>query len=211
MNSNPSLILSHDNPRNTTLDCDALGIHYQVTSDSHLLVTSKTTRVHRWDRRSNQNILVAEWIRHNFHSDEFKFPNANGGVTVPVKTFMDCHLGFATKCVHLIEGWGIHSDLQQYMVICRKRWSKVHMAGKNALSGTSCTFIIFFQWLTSFLYSCKCFVSEDGREGAPIARYHGKSHLINAHNAYLELLPGSERTLDTLVCAFFATTFNPSH
>ncbi|KLO20079.1 hypothetical protein SCHPADRAFT_884837 [Schizopora paradoxa] len=175
MNSNPSLVLSHDNPRNTTLDCDALGIHYQVTSDSHLLVTSKTTRVHRWDRRSNQNILVAEWIRHNFHSDEFKFPNSNGGVTVPVKTFMDCHLGFATN-----------------------EWSFVGNDGRR-YTWQEKTHLVLPKKIFAFF---KCFVSEDGREGAPIARYHGKSHLINAHNAYLELLPGSERTLDTLVLTF---------
>lgn len=97
MNSNPSLILSNDNLRNTTFDCDAFGIHYQVSTEKHLLVNGKNTQVRRWDQRSNQNILIAEWERHNFHTDVFKFPNANGGASVPVSTFMNRKWGFTKK------------------------------------------------------------------------------------------------------------------
>lgn len=87
---NTSLILSHNDIRNTTLDCDALGI--QVVSDEGLLTTGKTTQIRRWDNKSGQFIPVAEWERHTFEPDVFKFPN---GQTIPASTFMTSNRGFA--------------------------------------------------------------------------------------------------------------------
>ncbi|KLO20082.1 hypothetical protein SCHPADRAFT_28935 [Schizopora paradoxa] len=164
MDSNPSLFLSHDNLRNTTLDCDALGIHYQVSSEKHHLITGKNTKVHRWDKQSGQNVLVAEWERRNFHSDEFKFPNATGGVTVPVSTFMKKHHG-----------------------LFKTEWSFVGDDGRR------------YTWREK---AHLCFVSDNDEEGEQIARFHGRTILIHAHKAYLELFPGFERTLNTLVLTF---------
>lgn len=88
---NPSLILSQNDVRNTTLDCDALGIHYQVVSEIGLLTPGKTTQVRRWDSHSKRFIPIAEWVRRAVDSDEFKFPR---GDTVAVSTFMTRKMGF---------------------------------------------------------------------------------------------------------------------
>lgn len=101
MNSNPSLILSHDNLRNTTFDCDALGIHYEVSTEKHhLIVNGNNTKILRWDKRSNQSNLIAEWERHTFASDEFKFPSATGSTAVPVNKFLERRYKFTKKFVH---------------------------------------------------------------------------------------------------------------
>ena len=91
--STASLIFSHNDIRNTTLDCDSLGIHYQVVSDSGLLTTGKNTQLRRWDSQSNQQVTIAEWERHSFQSDVFRFPAR--GESVPVSTFMTKKRGFA--------------------------------------------------------------------------------------------------------------------
>ncbi|KLO20083.1 hypothetical protein SCHPADRAFT_992192 [Schizopora paradoxa] len=164
MSSNPSLIMSHDSLRNTTFDCDALGIHYQVSTEKRHLICGKNTKVNRWDKQSNGNLLVAEWERHSFHSDEFKFPNATGGgtVTVPVSTFIKKHYGFTKKFGMMVES---------------KPGGKRHI------------------WWYVALH-------QNGEEGEQIARFHDRTILFNAHKAYLELFPGFEKTLNTLVLTF---------
>ncbi len=44
----------------------------------------------------------------------------------------------------------------------------------------------------------KAHVVEDGRRGAPIANFHRRAFL-GSENAYLELSPGYEGTLDSLI------------
>ncbi len=52
----------------------------------------------------------------------------------------------------------------------------------------------------------KAYASEAGKTGAPIAKYHKRHVLFGRRNAYLELYPGYEGTLDTLVvCVVFIT------
>ncbi len=43
--NNPSLVLSHDDILNTNLDCDALGIHYQVSTASKFLGSSANNAI----------------------------------------------------------------------------------------------------------------------------------------------------------------------
>ncbi len=42
----------------------------------------------------------------------------------------------------------------------------------------------------------KAYASEAGKTGAPIAKYHKRHVLFGRRNAYLELYPGYEGTLD---------------
>ncbi|KLO20084.1 hypothetical protein SCHPADRAFT_992193 [Schizopora paradoxa] len=159
-----SLIFSHNDIRNTTLDCDSLGIHYQVVSDSGLLRTGKNTQVRRWDSRSNQQVTIAEWERHSFSSDVFKFPAR--GESVPVSTFMTKKRGFGK-----IKRSFVGDDGRRY--IWRVKSS-----------------------------SLEAFVSENGQKGARIAKFHSRHILFGRPHATLELFPGYERTLDTLVLTF---------
>jgi len=161
-----SLILSRDDMRNTTFDCDSLGIHYQVTSEVGLFITGKTTQVRRWDNQSRQFVLIAEWERHNFQSDVFKLPRRTGGDSVPVSTFLTRKSGF-TKTERSFVG----DDDRRYT------W-KVKSSELMA------------------------YASEAGKTGAPIAKYHKRHVLFGRRNAYLELYPGYEGTLDTLVLTF---------
>jgi len=161
-----SLILSHNDLRNTTFDCDSLGIHYQVTSKVGLFTTGKTTQVRRWDNQSRQFVLIAEWERHNFQSDVFKFPRRTGSDTVPVSTFLTRKSGF-TKTKRSFVG----DDGRRYT------W-KVKSSELVA------------------------YASEAGRKDAPIAKFHEKHVFFGRRNAYLELFPGYEGTLDTLVLTF---------
>ncbi len=46
----------------------------------------------------------------------------------------------------------------------------------------------------------KAYASEAGRKDAPIAKFHERHVFFGRRNAYLELFPGYEGTLDTLVC-----------
>ncbi len=82
-----SLILSRDDMRNTTFDCDSLGIHYQVTSEGGLFTTGKTTQVRRWDSQSRQFALIAEWERHNFQSDVFNYRGGQAATRFPSRRF----------------------------------------------------------------------------------------------------------------------------
>ncbi|KLO20080.1 hypothetical protein SCHPADRAFT_884838 [Schizopora paradoxa] len=160
---NASLTLSHNDIRNTTLDCDSLGIHYQVMSDIGLLATGKNTQIRRWDNQLRQFIPVAEWERHSFESDVFKFPN---GRTFPVSTFMSSNRGFAK-----IERTFVGDDGRRYSWLAR----------------------------TSELTA---YSSENDSMGAPIAKFHSRRILFGRRNASLELFPGYEKTLDTLVLTF---------
>jgi len=47
-------------------------------------------------------------------------------------------------------------------------------------------------------------VVEDGRRGAPIANFHRRA-FFGSENAYLELFPGYEGTLDSLIVTFLFT------
>lgn len=48
----------------------------------------------------------------------------------------------------------------------------------------------------------KAYVLEDGEVGAPVARFQWSHKVIGHENTHLELFPGYERTLDSLVCKF---------
>ncbi|CAG7852295.1 SubName: Full=Uncharacterized protein {ECO:0000313/EMBL:CCA71140.1} [Serendipita indica DSM 11827] len=59
------LLASNNSVRNTTLSCDSMGIHYEVSKSSQTGIVS----VHRWESTSNQNVLAGEIEFHWFSAD----------------------------------------------------------------------------------------------------------------------------------------------
>jgi hypothetical protein len=60
------LILSNNSVRNTTANCDSLGIHYEV-SKSNGVVT-----VTRWESSSNRNVVVGQFELFYFKNDKIR-------------------------------------------------------------------------------------------------------------------------------------------
>lgn len=65
-----SLIFSSNSLRNATYNCDSAGIHYRVSTPTGL-VMKPTTSIYRWDRHTNEEILVAEWEQ-NWTTDRMR-------------------------------------------------------------------------------------------------------------------------------------------
>jgi len=60
------LILSNNSVRNTTVSCDSLGLHYDV-SQSNGVVT-----VARWESAGNKNIVVGQFELPHFRKDKVR-------------------------------------------------------------------------------------------------------------------------------------------
>jgi hypothetical protein len=65
------VIFSNDSICNTTASCDSLGIYYEITKTALL---GGTRRIEKWDRESNENILVGEIKMPAFSHGTVKFP-----------------------------------------------------------------------------------------------------------------------------------------
>ncbi|PVF94973.1 hypothetical protein CPB86DRAFT_800088 [Serendipita vermifera] len=91
------IIFCNDSIYNTTASCDSLGIHYTFSAEGFPDVV---TRIERWDRETNQNVLVAqiqvgEWkdgIRWAGDSDwrpleEFMWRGTSSGLLYTARTF----------------------------------------------------------------------------------------------------------------------------
>lgn len=61
-----NLILSSNSVRNTTVTCDSLGIHYEVSENDGVVT------VNRWDSASNKNVFIAEFELHKLHKDKVR-------------------------------------------------------------------------------------------------------------------------------------------
>ncbi|KAH8112879.1 hypothetical protein DFH11DRAFT_1728222 [Phellopilus nigrolimitatus] len=69
----PRLILSNASLRNNAFDCDALSLHYRLSTPTD--GTSKlqhVTQISRWDAHLGREILVAEWAKKAFKNDQLK-------------------------------------------------------------------------------------------------------------------------------------------
>ena len=66
------IFLEHNSLRNDTYDCDWAGIHYRISTPTRSINPERITSIYRWDRRTNEEVLVAEWLR-NWTDDKFKF------------------------------------------------------------------------------------------------------------------------------------------
>lgn len=99
--TNPSLVLSYDDDiLNASLDCETLGIRYQVfTAPGDLAGLEKTTQIRRKDNQSGRYSLVAQWERSTVGSDLFKFTEAESTTsrTVPVSSYLTETNGDSTE------------------------------------------------------------------------------------------------------------------
>ncbi len=98
-NMSVALILSHNDLRNTTFDCDSLGIHYQVTSKVGLsrlekLPKSADGTVSRGSSSSLRNGNAIIFNRMSSNS-----PRRTGGDSVPVSMFLTRKSGFTKTLV----------------------------------------------------------------------------------------------------------------
>ena len=83
INERTALILSRDNIHNTSLDNDALGLHYKFTTDTKGWKCSGITRITRWDVKTEQEVLVAEWKRNAFKKDKLRMTNSMSDELLP--------------------------------------------------------------------------------------------------------------------------------
>ena len=74
----PTLLFSKNSLENTTLACDALGIHYEISTPTGVHAT-KVTTLSRWDRYSEQVNVIAEWERNLVGKDRFRVVRSSGG------------------------------------------------------------------------------------------------------------------------------------
>ncbi|KLO20077.1 hypothetical protein SCHPADRAFT_934689 [Schizopora paradoxa] len=162
--TNPSLVLSYDDVTSTTLDCEELGLHYQVSTQSNFLGNAKTTQIRRRDTQSGKTDLIAQWERHTLQPDLFKFTGA--GTSNPRVTSF---LGQKSGCAPWERSF-VGDDGRRYT------WSEESL-------------------------QLVARVIEDHSRGEPVAIFHERN-VAQSRNACLELLPGHEGTLDSLLVTF---------
>jgi hypothetical protein len=61
------LILSNQSIRNTTIACDSLGIHYEVSKQDDII------QVKRWNSKADDSVLIAEFKLSIFSKDVIRF------------------------------------------------------------------------------------------------------------------------------------------
>lgn len=70
--SKPTLILSKGSSSNDKYDCDALGIHYELSTPQSMIRSTRLSTITKWDARLNRTVPVAEWERVMFKKDKIK-------------------------------------------------------------------------------------------------------------------------------------------
>ena len=58
-----TIFLEHNSLRNDTYNCDWAGIHYRISTPTEGIRTERLTSIYRWDKNTNEEVLVAEWYR----------------------------------------------------------------------------------------------------------------------------------------------------
>ncbi|KAL5522664.1 hypothetical protein ACEPAG_8682 [Sanghuangporus baumii] len=59
------LIFSSNSLRNTQIECDALGLHYQLSTPSEGIKNQRTTSITRWDPLQEKDVLIADSSQRN--------------------------------------------------------------------------------------------------------------------------------------------------
>lgn len=80
-----TLTLSKNSLHNTTIDCDSADIHYVVSTPKGGFGAKKITTIHRWESKTQEYSLVAEWERNCFRSDRLRLLNSITSEFLPVK------------------------------------------------------------------------------------------------------------------------------
>ncbi|EJC99346.1 uncharacterized protein FOMMEDRAFT_170633 [Fomitiporia mediterranea MF3/22] len=164
------LIFSRSSLSNNTIQCDALGIHYQLSTPKEWKNTRITT-VSRWDPHQGKDVPVAEWQKKNFGSDRVRFtsncPSIVDGTEsedgfVPIDSFFPRTGGFVGSAY-----------LQRSFTV-----NGVTYTWKARVDGDA-------------LYR--------GDEDVPIATLAGRRWLVNQRMPYIAVGPGCEDILDQLL------------
>ena len=67
------LIFSTNSLRNCLIQCDALGLHFQLSTPMDGLVKNeRTTTITRWDPHEGKDIIIAEWQGKQIGSDRIR-------------------------------------------------------------------------------------------------------------------------------------------
>lgn len=80
-----TLTLSKNSLHNTAIDCDSADIHYVVSTPKGGFGAKKITTIHRWESKTQEYSLVAEWERNCFRSDRLRLLNSITSEFLPVK------------------------------------------------------------------------------------------------------------------------------
>jgi len=78
------LKLSRNSVRNCTIDCDAIGLHYEVSTPIGGWKTNRVTTVKRWDPKSGEAVIIAEWERSWLKSDRIRLSRSGTADFVPI-------------------------------------------------------------------------------------------------------------------------------
>lgn len=70
--SKPKLTLSKGSSSNDKYDCDALGIHFELSTPQSVIRSTRLSTITKWDARLNRMVPVAEWERFMFKKDKIK-------------------------------------------------------------------------------------------------------------------------------------------
>jgi hypothetical protein len=87
--------------RNTTLDNSILKIRYRVESKESIFKSSSITRLYRWDAKGEKEVLVAEWEKNWFKSDQYRITRSSTGEHdfTPLKEILPNTWGFACSAI----------------------------------------------------------------------------------------------------------------
>lgn len=91
----PTLILSKGDSSNDSFSCDALGIHYELSTPQSQLRPHRVSTISRWDPSLNRNVTVAEWERYAFKKDVIKTEALGASEFVPVNDVLPQTWGLA--------------------------------------------------------------------------------------------------------------------
>ena len=65
---NVHLQLKTTSIRNNSLECDSLGIYYQISTDTSGIHATRSTKISKWipstDDKAEEDLLLAEWKRY---------------------------------------------------------------------------------------------------------------------------------------------------
>ncbi|KAL5480984.1 hypothetical protein ACEPAI_9925 [Sanghuangporus weigelae] len=168
------LIFSSNSLRNTQIECDALGLHYQLSTPSEGIKNQRSTSITRWDPRQEKDVLIAEWERKIFGRDRIRMASNNNNQLISEEYKSE-------------DGYVVVNDLLQrtYGLPGGVRVNRTFTANNGRR----------YTWKTRHT-SLKLY--EEGSQ-VPIAEYGGRHCLINKRKAHIRLAPGCDEILDYLV------------
>lgn len=80
----PTLILSRGDSSNDSYECDALGIHYELSTPQSAIRPQRVSTISRWDASLNRCVPVAEWERYMFKKDMIRMEALGAREFVPL-------------------------------------------------------------------------------------------------------------------------------